>query len=337
MKKDWRERELTMEVVVGVFMVMVFLGLAYFTIILSKEALFRQKSEMQVTFPDVMGMRVGDNVVVRGMPIGKVAELELLDVDKDCAGVCATLSLDEPLVMHEGYRFRIITTSILGGRQMQIDTGPTDQPVVELERYIGDQPYDLMEDAAEIVNAARVQIIEGKVFEKVRNVTDQIDQIVTRVNAGEGLLGKVLSDDDTLYRDLQASAASLSEVMQRLQKGEGLLGKVLSDDETVYRDLQASSTALREVMQRLQKGEGAVGKLLSGDSTVYDDLAATVDSARQIADRLNRGEGTLGRFLVDDTMYNEIEATVSEVRAAVDDFRETAPVTTFTSIFFGAF
>lgn len=302
MKKDWRERELTMEVVVGAFMIMVLLGLGYFTIILSKEALFRQKSELQVTFPDVMGLRVGDNVVVRGMPIGKVKTLELLDADKDCAGVCTTLTMDRPLVMREGYKVRIVTTSILGGRQMQIDTGPSGAPVVELERYLGQAPYDLMEDAAKIVNAAREQIIEGKVFEKVRNVADQIDQIVTRVNAGEGLLGKVLSDDETIYRDLQTSAASL-----------------------------------REIMQRLQVGEGMIGKLLSSDSAVYNDLAATVESARQVAERLNRGEGTLGRLLVDDSIYNEIEATVGEVRAAVDDFRETAPVTTFSSIFFGAF
>jgi len=302
MKKDWRERELTMEVVVGAFMVMIFLGLGYFTIILSKESLFRQKSEMHMTFADVMGLRVGDNVVVRGMPIGKVKTLELLDADKDCAGVCTTLSLDTPLVMREGYNARIVTTSILGGRQMQIDTGPSDAPVLELERYLGQTPYDLMEDAAKIVNAAREQIIEGKVFEKVRNVADQIDQIVTRVNAGEGLLGKVLSDDETIYRDVQVSVASL-----------------------------------REIMQHLQGGEGAIGKLLSGDSAVYDDLAATVESARQIAERLNRGEGTLGRLLADDSVYNEIEATVGEVRAAVDDFRETAPVTTFSSIFFGAF
>jgi phospholipid/cholesterol/gamma-HCH transport system substrate-binding protein len=302
MKKDWRERELTMEVVVGAFMVMVFLGLGYFTIILSKEALFRQKSEMQVTFADVMGLRVGDNVVVRGMPIGKVKALSLLDADKDCAGVCVTLSLDKPLTMRTGYKVRIVTTSILGGRQMQIDTGPSDADVVDLERYRGQRPYDIMEDAAEIVSVAREQIVDGKVFEKVRNVADQIDQIVTRVNAGEGLLGKVLSDDETIYRDLQASAASL-----------------------------------REIMQRLQGGEGAIGKLLSGDLTIYNDLAAMVESARQVAERLNRGEGTLGRLLADDSVYKEIEATVGEVRAAVDDFRETAPVTTFSSIFFGAF
>ena len=36
MRKDFIAREMTMEIAVGVFMVMVFLGLGYFTIILSR-------------------------------------------------------------------------------------------------------------------------------------------------------------------------------------------------------------------------------------------------------------------------------------------------------------
>lgn len=302
MKKDWRERELTMEVIVGAFMVMILLGLGYFTIILSKEALFRKTMEMHVTFSDVMGLREGDNVVVRGMPIGKVKALELVEVREDCGGVCVSLTLDKPIVMRQGYMVKIVTTSILGGRQLQIDEGPQGAPVLDLDRYRGSDPYDLMEDAAEIVNAARKQIIEGKVFEKVRNVADQIDQMVTRVNSGEGLLGKILSDDDTVYNDLQASASSI-----------------------------------RSILQRLQSGGGPVGKLLAEDSALYDDLSATLNAAKKIAERIEKGEGTLGKFVSDEKMYNEIEATVSEVRAAVDDFRETAPVTTFSSIFFGAF
>jgi phospholipid/cholesterol/gamma-HCH transport system substrate-binding protein len=301
MKKDWRERELTMEVIVGAFMVAVFLGLGYFTIILSKEALFRSTTEMKVVFSDVMGLRVGDNVVVRGMPVGKIKTLELLE-EEDCTGVCATLMLDKPITLHEGYQIKIATTSILGGRQMQIIEGEHTSPALNQKYYHGSDPYDLMADAAQIVNAARKQLIEGEVFEKVRHVATQVDQIVSRVNAGEGLLGKILSSDDTLYNDLQASAASL-----------------------------------RGITQRLQNGEGAAGKLLSGDSTLVDDLEATVATTRRIAERVEKGEGTLGKFLADDSVYNEIEATIGEVRAAVDDFRETAPVTTFSSIFYGAF
>ncbi len=301
MKKDWRERELTMEVVVGAFVVMILLGLGYFTIILSKEAWFSKATEMSVTFGNVMGLRDGDSVVVRGMPIGKVKSLELYQTD-DCAGVCVTLMLDKPVTIHEGYEIKIVSTSILGGRQLQIHEGAADAPVVDMAQYVGRNPYDIMEDAADIVNAARTEIIRGEVFKKIRNVTDQVNDMVTRVNAGKGVLGKVMSDTDTLYSDLEASAASM-----------------------------------KAMLTRVERGEGTVGKLLSEDATLYDDLAAAVASMKEIAKRIEKGEGAVGRLVADETLYDEVEATIGEVRAAIDDFRETAPITTFSSIFFGAF
>jgi len=301
MKKDWRERELTLEVVVGAFIIMIFLGLGYFTIILSKETWFSEKTEMNVTFGNVMGLRDGDSVVVRGMPIGKVKALELAK-GEGYAGVRVTLMLDKPVEMHEGYEVKIISTSILGGRQLQINEGPQAAPVLELSGYRGRDPYDIMEDAADIVNAAREEIIRGAVFKKIRNVTDHVDEMVTRVNAGKGMLGKILSEEDTLYSDLEAGVASL-----------------------------------RALITRVENGEGSLGKLMSTDSTLHDDLAAAVASLKHVAAQIEKGEGTLGRFVNDDTLYGEVEATVGEVRAAIDDFRETAPVTTFSSIFFGAF
>ncbi|MBN2560002.1 MAG: hypothetical protein JXQ75_03630, partial [Phycisphaerae bacterium] len=58
---------------------------------------------------------------------------------------------------------------------------------------------------------------------------------------------------------------------------------------------------------------------------------------REVATKLNSGEGTLGKLAQDDELYEEAKRLLHELRATVDDFRETAPITTFTSIFFGAF
>ena len=302
MKKDWRERELTMEIIVGAFLVMIFLGLGYFTIILSKENLFQEKYEMKVSFSDVNGLRVGDNVFLRGMPVGKVRDLRL-DCEAACQGVCVTLNLDMPLQLREGYAFRIVMTSLLGGQQLQIHEGKPDGAILDKEIYRGADPYDLMGHAAEIVAVARQEIIEGDVFGRIRSVTAQIDEMVTRVNAGQGMLGKLLSDDDTLYNDLAAAAAGI-----------------------------------RKITDSLSAGEGLAGRLLSGDAgTILEDLEATMKSLRTVAEKVERGEGTIGRLLADDAVYEEIEATIQEIRAAVDDFRETAPITTFSSIFFGAF
>jgi len=53
--------------------------------------------------------------------------------------------------------------------------------------------------------------------------------------------------------------------------------------------------------------------------------------------KVRDGEGTLGRLINDDALYEEIMKALAEVRAMIDDIRETSPVATMTSIFFGAF
>jgi len=301
-KKDWRERELTMEIIVGAFLVMIFLGLGYFTIILSQESFFQNTYEMQVTFNDVKGLRTGDNVVMRGMPVGKVRRLELTD-DVFCQGVCVTLQLDTPVKIREGYEFRIVTTTLLGGQQLQIHEGDPDAEVLQKNRYVGSDPHDLMMDAAEIVSAARKEIIEGDVFGRVRNSVEQIDAMITRVNAGKGMLGRLLSEDDSLYDDVAAAMSGVRQIVEGLTAGEGIAGRLLSEDGV----------------------------------SAWEDLEAIMVSLRTVTEKVERGEGTIGRLLADDKVYEEIEATIQEIRAAVDDFRETAPITTFSSIFFGAF
>ncbi|MBN1557489.1 MAG: MCE family protein [Lentisphaerae bacterium] len=298
MNKDWMARELTMEVVVGVFIVMVFLGMGYFTIILSRETWFGTKERVEVVFDNVMGLREGDSVVARGMPVGKVEHLALGN-----SGVRVTAQLDQPLNIREDYRITIEATSILGGRHMEIDEGSPDAALAQGDgAYRGSTPYDLMKDAAEVMNALRKGLVENGAIEHLQQAASDLQAVIARINAGKGTLGKLMSEDDSLYENLSAGVASM-----------------------------------RKIAERLESGQGTLGKLMSEDDTVYEDMSAAVASLRTVAERLERGEGMLGKLTQEDGLYAEIEATVKEVRASMDDMREMSPVVTFTSIFFGAF
>jgi len=265
LKKDWFERELTVEIIVGAFMVMIFLGLGYFTIILSREAWFSKKQPMEVFFANVMGLREEDSVVVRGMPVGKVTRLELHPTKQ---GVNVSLSLDKTLHMKKDYRIQVVATSILGGRQLQISEGTEGYPdLPQGSFYRGQDPHDIMADAADIMSSLRHGVVEGKMIDNLRDASADIKQLTQRLSQGKGTLGKLMSEDDQLYRD----------------------------------------------------------------------LASAVGSLKNIADKVERGEGALGKLVQSDTFYQQLDSLVEEVRNAVDDFRETAPLVTFTSIFFGAF
>ncbi len=263
MKKDWIARELTVEVVVGVFLAMILLGFFYFTIFLSGKKFGEKKYEFAVTFENVMGLRETDDVVVRGMPIGSVKKLSLKD-----NGVLVECSLKKKLTMKKDYKIVIVSKSMLGGRYLQVYEGSEEFPELPAEFQLhGEPPYDLMTDAAELVGAMKDGFIEGGIIANLKSTTEKIDEVADRIKNGKGTLGKMLSDDETLYTDLAESAASLKKIAARLERGEGILGKLMSDD---------------------------------------------------------------------DTLYAEVEQIVKEVRAVVDDLRETSPIVTFTSVFFGA-
>lgn len=333
MRKDCVARELTIEMIVGAFMVMIFLGLAYFTIILSRETWFTEKTTMEVVFDNVMGLREGDNVVVRGMPVGKIRRLELM---RD--GVHVVLMLDQPLSMRNDYVIRIVATSVLGGHHLTIDEGTEGSKSLPDGALIrGQEPRDLISDASDLVGALRAGFVEGGVVSNLQSMARNIDEIVARVHDGKGLLGRILSDDDTLYTNLTATIVDLRKVVSRIEQGQGALGKLLSADDTVYGDLQATMQALRKITERVESGEGTAGKLLAKDDRLYQDLAATVTSVRNIVQRIEKGDGLLGKLATDETLYNEVKGAVGDVRAAIDDMRETSPIVTFSSVFFGAF
>jgi phospholipid/cholesterol/gamma-HCH transport system substrate-binding protein len=368
MRKDFVARELTVEVVVGVFMVMVFLGLGYFTIILSRETWLGKKVVAEAVFDDVMGLRDGDTVIVRGMTVGKVRSLSLED-----DGVHVEMTLDKPIEIREGYRMTIVTTSILGGRDLLIEQGPSDGRILPLEDTVfqGESPYDIMADAAELVNAIKKGMTEGGVIDNLKSATDQMNAMMTRVSEGKGTLGLLLSEDARLYVDLTNTVAAVSEVASRLEAGEGTLGRLLADatlhedlstsvkslrnvldrvergegtagrlfstDDRLYEDLSATIASLRRVAERLEKGEGMLGRLTTEDEKLYADLSGAIASLRQVAEKIAEGEGTIGRLVEDDALYEQAREVVTEVRGAIDDLRETTPVVTFTSIFFGAF
>ena len=298
MRRDCVARELTREIIVGAFMVMILLGLGYFTIILSRETWFTSKQHMDVMFKNVMGLREGNNVVVRGMPVGKIDHLVL-----DPPWVRVRLVLDHKLKMKKDYEIQIVATSILGGRYLEINEGSEALPAMPMSsRFVGREPYDLMADAAAVINKARSELVEGGAIDNLKRVSEQLNVMVERISQGKGSLGLLLSEDTALYDDVAGSVA-----------------------------------ALRDVAERLQRGDGTLGHLMSEDDQLYNDLAAAVASLKQVAATLEKGEGSLGKLISDDGIYSEVESMMQEARAALDDVRETSPVVTFTSVFFGAF
>ena len=367
-KKSGENRNTMQEVTVGFFVLVIFIGLFVFTVLLNGMALFHRggKSEIDVQFERVGGLRRHDTVLVRGMPVGQVDSLELGE-----GGVKVHLKLTKSIIIRESYKIRPESSSLLGGMQLVIDEGK-GEPMPLDTLFRGESPENVMDNINGAVTDIRQSLNEGGIRTNLENAVADISELTRRLREGEGTLGKLFSTNDTVYADLQETIADIRAIADRVEKGEGTIGKLLSSDSTVYDDLQETIADIRSIADRVERGEGTLGKLLSTNDTIYVDLQETIADIRAIADRVEKGEGTLGKLLSsDDSMYTDLHDTIANLktitgrlengegalgqlmrddgeltqelggflkdgRDMLDDLRETSPVSTFSSIFFGA-
>ena len=305
-------REVTIEIIVGLFMFIVLIALGIFTIVLSHENMLKKNYPREFVFSEVSGLREGDNVFLRGMNIGRVKQL---DLQPDHVRVYA--SLDVPLNLRHGYKIDVVDASMLGGKNLKIYEGPPDAPALgENVTVLGAKPVDMIEEIGKAIGG--------------------LQEMIDSISAGEGTLGRLMTDE-TIYNNLAEISEDLKHVMSRVESGEGSVGRLLADDGQLYEDGVTLMANFRTISQNLADGKGTLGQLMSGDDAAFGDLEATLAAIRSISESISAGEGTLGRLVRDAKLYDEATLLVEDVRAAVDDLREASPITSFGSVLFGAF
>ena len=335
--KRSRMREMTVEVTVGVVMFMILLALGVFTIVLSRENVFKKYYPIRVRFETVAGLADGDNVYYHGVKIGVVKSM---DITKD--GIVVAANLDYPVTFYRDYAIKIESSSVLGGHQLAIQEGTHTLPVISSDEVLkGDPPISLIDDASATFSMLKKALQEGGIltnFEQsmanIKAASADFKVVSDKLAAGQGTLGKLLMDD-TMYDELHQLAANLNEVGEQLAQGRGTLGKLINSDE-LYQDLQVMAADIKKVTGELAAGKGTLGKLMNDDS-LYVEISAVSSNLAVVTDRLVAGEGTLGKLSRDDALYDEVKVLVEEAIATLDDLRETSPITSFASIFFGAF
>lgn len=330
MKKSYINQSIT-ELTVGFFVFAILGALILFTIVLSYDNFFTRNYQLDVKFDNVTGLIRGDKVYVQGVDVGRVREMA---IEPD--GVNVDLIMKYEVQLREGYRIQVKPSSVLGGKYVEIYEGPRDgAPLAGDVLITGQAPIDFLEEASEALSSIRGSLDEGGMLGNLEDTLANLKTVSDGLARGEGTIGKLLKDDG-VYNELKDVTANLKTITDRLAGGEGTMGKLMTED-AVYEDLKQVSSDLRELSGRLSRGEGTVGKLLSSDETLYEDLRGTLQSINDSMGKISRGEGTLGRLVNDRELYDEVMKALAEVRAMFDDLRETSPVTTMTSVFFGAF
>src|SRR6185503_1916129 len=162
-----------------------------------------------------------------------------------------------------------------------------------------------------------------------------------QLKSGQGLLGALFYDAG-MKQKWSDTLDNLSQLSADLKGQQGVLGALIYDP-ALKEKLTNAIDAFGSFVGKLDQGEGALPMLMA-DKTFKDqlasvvaDLSAAVGDVKTIVADAKAGKGTMGKLLTDDALYTDLRKTVAVLTRSLEDYREAAPITSFTSVLFAAF
>lgn len=199
----------------------------------------RNTYDIIVLFDDVVGLRIGDPVMVYGLEKGKVKDLQI-----DRGKIRTTLAVDRDIMIPDDSNISIKSISYLGAdRYVKIVLGSSDKPDSVYHGHSGG--FDL---------------------EGLATQLDSFMLAIKNLNLGEFDLNKIANK---LTRDMNKNLKDLTNTVQgpsekienlaerldsltALMSGDGTLGKLMKSDE-LYEEVRQTNQALKSLIEDIEQ------------------------------------------------------------------------------------
>ena len=272
------------EVRVGIF---VLIGLAAFLIVLftmTDVGTFRGRYYVETVVESAGGMRRGDPVQMRGVNVGRVVGFDLVPT----GGVDVRMEIYDEYDIPADSRATVKSSGLLGGMVVDIIPGRSEERVSDGAMIPGAASTDVMAQAQGLTSRAdtalmRVnQMLSSGTVGAVQTSAVELQGLLSELNA---IAAQQRTQLQALSASLRRSAAGVESATTgpELERAVANVDALTAEMEATTRTLNATSTSLQTVIGRLERGEGTLGKLTTDDA-LYDNLNATVTNLNSLVD-----------------------------------------------------
>jgi phospholipid/cholesterol/gamma-HCH transport system substrate-binding protein len=262
------------------------------------------KVEIKAQIQNVKGLRKGAPVWISGIEVGSVKDMNLHPE----YGTIVTLSIDKNALKYlsKDAEASILTMGLLGDKYVELSNGSPEAGPLKPGNMIRGTAQIELQDVVETSAAS---------IEKVSDFLNKLENLVTRIEKGEGTIAKFLTDP-SIYNNLQETTKSLSVILKDLQSGHGTL-KMLLEDPSLYNKLVSTTSALEELSKKINESSGTMKKLIE-DPSLYNRMLATASSMDEFSRKLNEGQGTLRRLAEEPDLYENLNKVSKQLSSLLE-------------------
>jgi ABC-type transporter Mla subunit MlaD len=303
----------------------------------------RSTYPLHIRFEEVTGIRPGNLVTARGIDIGRVIDVQMLDPADFGAGVDVVVAIEN--------RFRIP----LGSRAQTTEPvlGQGRPPVVIMP---GDSAAGYLEPGATMSGTVRTAIDSifppgivttfrntaqqiGDAAEALTPVLEELHELVQsrdprtvdQPGGLQGNLSTVVARFDSSLRHMNevlgdgVVKSQIRETVDNLHSMSERGTRVMEDAELASADLRAMISDGRQLVTRadgvLGNMDGHMADLAGRTMNTLDKMDTVLDNLNVIGQQIASGEGTVGQLVMDAKLYESLVISTERLSLAISDLR----------------
>ena len=273
--------------------------------------LFSKERIFYARYDNVANLSRGDNVLFKGLRVGKVTETTF-EPDGNYT-IVVGFSVQKDITVPDDSRARIVTADLLGEKALEIVLGNSSTMASNGSFLRGTVEQSLSQQIEEQLQPVR-QRIEALVV--------TVDSVISRFNAifDVNFAGKV---DENII-SIQAAIQNIRSITENVDLIISMQVTRIDSVMLNIRDITATIRDNREALGAAIQNFAAVGDSIKQADIVgtFKKLNLVLEDLEQVADKANEGDGTVARLLSDPKMYENMEALTRNLEVLLDDIRK---------------
>jgi phospholipid/cholesterol/gamma-HCH transport system substrate-binding protein len=306
-----------LELKVGLFVAVGLVLLAVLMIQFSKgKALFRQSYRIHLNAPSVAGLQKGAKVLLAGVPVGNVGDM---DLGPEGTNVVIDLHILDRYVIHRDADFVIEQSGFLGDqyvaiRPMRYETPPAKVPpaLEEGDTVHCPPPFDLKEAARE---AADFLKDIGKTAQKLDAAVEKADAAIDKLRQdflNDQTLSNLAETASSLRKTSDEAHATVQNVNALVVSNRAPIGITVSNLVSFSDKLDAFAVSANVL---IDTNSPALNEAIR-------DIRESTKSLRNLLNKAESGDNLATAFLADEELAHQVSQIASNLSVTTSNLNE---------------
>lgn len=273
----------------------IFLFIFGFNFLKGSSILDKQKTVYAV-YDEVDGLLVGANVMINGLSIGNVTDLNFL---ANSTKIVVTLKIKDKINFSSNSSATIYETGVLGGLAIAIE------PIFQ---------QGMIVKSGDTLNSNIRPGLTELINRQIEPLQRKLESTLTSVDSIFSGASYVLNKET--QNDIKESLNTLTSAVKAINNSSLIIEKTLTEKNSQINNsidnIESITTNLSNVSKELND---------FGLANVLSNLEKSVDGINLIVTNLNSNNSSLGKLISNDEVYNNLNLSIENLNLLINDIK----------------